>query len=308
MGKRILLFIVTNILVVITISILINLLGVRYYIENTASGYGLNLQALLIFCLIWGFVGAFISLALSKVMAKMMMGLSVIDPRNASGIEAQLVATVHRLAKAAGLTQMPEVAMYESEEVNAFATGPTRSSSLVAVSSGLLRKMEWSEVEGVLGHEVAHIANGDMVTMALLQGVVNAFVMFLSRVVAFAISTAMSRSDDREGASFPSLLNFILTIVFDIIFTLLGSLVVAAFSRYREYRADAGGASLAGSSKMIAALERLKSTQELVDTNTAPSMASMKISNKKGFLALFSTHPPLKDRIQRLQNSAAGWV
>ncbi|MBV6493772.1 MAG: Protease HtpX [Turneriella sp.] len=308
MGKRILLFIVTNILVVVTISILLSLLGVGRYIERTASGYGLNLQALLVFCLIWGFVGAFISLALSKVMAKMMMGLSVIDPRQASGIEAQLVTTVHQLAKKAGLSKMPEVAMYESEEVNAFATGPTRSSSLVAVSTGLLRKMEWAEVEGVLGHEVSHIANGDMVTMTLLQGVVNAFVMFLSRVVAFAISTAMSRSDDREGGAFPSMLNFILTIVFDIVFTLLGSMVVAAFSRYREYRADAGGANLAGNQKMISALERLRGTQELVDTGTAPSMASMKISNKKGFLSLFSTHPPLEDRIQRLQRAASGRV
>ena len=203
-----------------------------------------------------GFVGAFISLALSKVMAKWMMGLSVIDPRRASGIEAQLVMTVHRLAKSAGLTTMPEVAIYEAEEVNAFATGPTRSSSLVAVSTGLLRSMEWEEVEGVLGHEIAHIANGDMVTMALLQGVVNAFVMFLSRVLAFAISSAMSRSDEEN--SFPRMLNFILTIVFDIVFTLLGSMVIAAFSRYREYHADAGGANLAGRGKMIAALDRLR--------------------------------------------------
>jgi len=303
MGKRILLFVVTNILVVATISILLSVFGVTGYIERAGRGYGLNLQKLMVICLIWGFVGAFISLALSKVMAKWTMGLSVIDPRSASGVEAQLVSTVHRLAKSAGLTTMPEVAIYESEEVNAFATGPTRSSSLVAVSTGLLRNMRFEEVEGVLGHEIAHVANGDMVTMALLQGVVNAFVMFLSRVVAFAISTAMSRGDDRESSSFPSMLNFVLTIVFDIVFTLLGSLVVAAFSRYREYRADAGGARFAGTQKMISALERLQSTHELVDNASAPAMASMKITNKGGFLALFSTHPPLEDRIARLRSA-----
>lgn len=299
MGKRIFLFILTNILVVATISILLSIFGVTHYVERAGKGYGLNLQKLMIICLVWGFVGAFISLALSKVMAKWMMGLSVINPKTASGSEAQLVTTVHRLARGAGLTTMPEVAIYDSEEVNAFATGPTRASSLVAVSTGLLHSMSWEEVEGVLGHEIAHIANGDMVTMALLQGVVNAFVMFLSRVVAFAISSAVSRSD--EESSFPRMLNFILTIVFDIVFTLLGSLVIAAFSRFREYRADAGGANLAGRGKMIAALDRLRKTHEQVDNSSAPALASMKITNKGGFLALFSTHPPLEDRIARLQ-------
>jgi len=301
MAKRIFLFILTNILVVATISILLSVFGVTHYVERAGKGFHLNLQKLMIICLVWGFVGAFISLALSKVMAKWMMGLSVIDPRTASGGEAQLVTTVHRLARAAGLTTMPEVAIYESEEVNAFATGPTRSSSLVAVSTGLLHSMSWEEVEGVLGHEIAHISNGDMVTMALLQGVVNAFVMFLSRVVAFAISSAMSRSDEEN--SFPRMLNFILTIVFDIVFTLLGSMVIAAFSRYREYHADAGGANLAGRGKMIAALDRLRKTQEKVDNSEAPALAAMKISNKGGFLALFSTHPPLEDRIARLKQA-----
>ncbi len=299
MFKRVFLFILTNILVVATISILLSVFGVTHYVERAGRGYGLNMQKLMIICLVWGFVGAFISLALSKVMAKWMMGLTIIDPRAASGNEALLVQTVHRLAHAAGLTTMPDVAIYDSEEVNAFATGPTRSSSLVAVSTGLLRSMSWDEVEGVLGHEIAHVANGDMVTMALVQGVVNAFVMFLSRVLAFAISTAVSRSDEENA--FPRMLNFILTFVFDIFFTLLGSLVVAAFSRFREYRADAGGASLAGRQKMIAALDRLRRTHELVDNSQAPAMASMKISNKGGFLALFSTHPPLEDRIARLQ-------
>lgn len=300
MFKRVFLFILTNILVVATISILLSVFGVTHYVERAGRGYGLNMQKLMIICLVWGFVGAFISLALSKVMAKWMMGLTIINPRNASGSEAQLVSTVHRLARAAGLTTMPDVAIYDSEEVNAFATGPTRSSSLVAVSTGLLHSMSWDEVEGVLGHEIAHIANGDMVTMALVQGVVNAFVMFLSRVLAFAISTAVSRSDEENA--FPRMLNFILTFVFDIFFTLLGSLVVAAFSRFREYRADAGGANLAGKQKMIAALDRLRRSHELVDNSQAPALAAMKISNKGGILALFSTHPPLEDRIKRLQS------
>lgn len=299
--KRIFLFVLTNILVVATISILLSVFGVTHYVERTGRGYGLNLQKLMVICLIWGFVGALISLALSKTMAKWSLGLSIIDPRTASGIEAQLVMTVHRLSKSAGLTAMPEVAIYESEEVNAFATGPTRSNSLVAVSTGLLRQMSWDEVEGVLGHEVAHISNGDMVTMALLQGVVNAFVMFLSRVIAFAISTAMSRSSDEESSAFPSMLNFILTLVLDIVFTLLGSLVVAGFSRMREYRADAGGARLAGRQKMISALDRLRSAHERVDNSAAPALAAMKISNKTGILALFSTHPPLEERIARLR-------
>jgi len=301
--KRIFLFILTNILVVATISILLSVFGVTHYIERGGRGAGLNLQKLAVLCLVWGFVGALISLALSKVMAKWSLGLQVIDARSASGIEAQLVMTVHRLSKSAGLTTMPEVAIYESDEVNAFATGPTRSNSLVAVSTGLLRQMSWDEVEGVLGHEVAHIANGDMVTMALLQGVVNAFVMFLSRILAFAISTAMSRSSDEESSSFPTMLNFILTFVFDLIFTLLGSMVVAAFSRMREYRADAGGATLAGRQKMISALDRLRRAHELVDNSASPALAAMKISNKGGFLSLFSTHPPLEERIARLQSA-----
>ena len=294
MAKRILLFLLTNLLVVVTISIVLSLLGVRGYIEES----GLNLVTLAIFCLVWGMVGSFISLLLSKWMAKLAMGVEIIDPSRATGEAAYLVQTVHRLARQAGLSEMPEVGYYESPEVNAFATGPSRNNALVAVSTGLLSKMNSSEVEGVLGHEVAHIANGDMVTMTLLQGVINAFVMFLSRVVSYAIAQAM-RSDD-EDSGFPYIIHSILVVVFDLLFSILGSIVVAAFSRYREYRADAGGARLAGRDKMISALQRLKSYTEQVD-NHAPSFASMKISNKSALLALFSTHPPLEDRIARLQ-------
>lgn len=298
MAKRVLLFILTNILVIATISIVLTLTGAHRYIEGFGGKYSINMTKLLIMCLAWGMIGAFISLLLSKVMAKWTMGVEIINPSTANGGSLQLIEMVHRLARQAGLRTMPEVGIYESPEINAFATGPTRNNSLVAVSSGLLQNMSWEEVEGVLGHEVAHVANGDMVTMTLIQGVVNAFVMFLSRIIAFAISTAMQNKDSDNG--FPYMINWILTFVFDLIFSILGSMVVAAFSRWREYHADAGGASLAGRSKMVSALQRLKKSQEMIDTSH-PAMASMKISNKGGILALFSTHPPLEDRIARLQ-------
>ncbi|MDW8305690.1 MAG: protease HtpX [Leptospiraceae bacterium] len=297
MVKRVFLFMLTNLMVIATISLVLNILGVHHYLQAS----GINVEALLLFCLIWGMGGSFISLFLSKWMAKMAMGVEVIDPRRAVGAEAELVDMVYRLARQAGLSKMPEVGIYDSPEVNAFATGPSRNNSLVAVSTGLLHHMNRDEVEGVLGHEVAHIANGDMVTMTLLQGIINAFVMFLSRVLAYVISMA-TRSDEEESG-FPYVLHGILVFVFDILFTILGSLVVAWFSRYREYRADAGGARLAGKGKMIAALRRLKDYVEQVD-NHAPSFASMKISNKEGILALFSTHPPLEKRIERLMQSA----
>jgi heat shock protein HtpX len=194
---------------------------------------------------------------------------------------------------------MPEVGIYESPELNAFATGPTRNNSLVAVSTGLLNGMSDSEVEGVLGHEVAHVANGDMVTMTLIQGVVNAFAMFFARIIAFAVSNFV-----REELGW--IVRFVVTIVLDILFTILGSMVVAAFSRYREFRADAGGAKLAGREKMIAALEALRRHVDLNNPNEAPAMNSMKISSKSGgLLALFSTHPPLEKRIQALRSGSA---
>lgn len=290
--KRIFLFGAVNILIIVTLSIVLNVLGVQPYI----TAYGLDYEQLMIFCLIWGMGGAFISLGLSRIMAKMMMGVKVIDPARASGAEAEIVQMVHTHAKRAGLTVMPEVGYYESPEVNAFATGPTKNRSLVAVSSGLLNRMNKDQVEGVIGHEVAHIANGDMVTMTLVQGIVNAFVMFIARIVAFAISNATRGNDDK-----PAVPSFLIVIVLEILLGFLGMIVVAYFSRLREFRADAGGAKLAGRDKMISALKALKGTTEMVDTEHA-SLASLKISGKMGGLAaLFMTHPPLDERIKRLE-------
>lgn len=296
MFRRIGLFVLTNILIIATITIVTSLLGVNRYLEAS----GINYTALLVFCLVWGFAGAFISLLLSKVMAKWTMGLTIIDPKN-PGEYSWLVKTVHQLSQKAGLDKMPEVGIYESPEINAFATGPSRSNSLVAVSSGILQSMKSDELEGVLGHEVAHIANGDMVTMTLLQGVVNAFVMFFARVAAFAVAQLFRRSDG-EGNGVSGMVSFVLVMVFQVVFGILGSMVTAAFSRYREFHADHGGAQYAGKQKMIGALQRLQLTLDKSEVESQPAMASFKISTKpNGFLALFSTHPPLEKRIAALQ-------
>jgi len=299
MAKRVVLFLLVNFLVVVTISVLLNLLGVRPYLNQ----YGLDYTSLAVFCLIWGMAGSFISLALSRQMAKWTMGVQVIDPQSPDPAEQRLLQTVYQLAQSAGLRDMPEVGVYDSPELNAFATGPTKSRSLVAVSTGLLRSMDRDEVEGVLGHEISHIANGDMVTMTLLQGVVNAFVMFLSRVIAYAVSAALRGDRDDRGVSYGVF--FLVQIVLEIFFMILGSLVVAWFSRYREYRADAGGALLAGRQKMVSALQALQRAYDVVDPHKHPSIQTMQISGHgKGFLKLFSSHPPLEDRIRRLQEAA----
>lgn len=296
--KRISLFILTNVLILVSVSIVATVLG-RFFGVGTgwqgASGAGdINLGALAIFCLSYGFIAAFISLALSRVLAKWMMNVQVIDPRQASGDAAWLVETVHELSRAAGLPKMPEVGIYDSPEVNAFATGPTKSRALVAVSTGLLSRMSRDHVAGVLGHEVAHIANGDMVTMTLLQGIVNAFVMFIARVVA-SLLAAQVREENQY------MVRFGVTILLEIVLGLFGAMLVAYFSRMREYRADAGGARLAGRDRMIGALEALQRTSQLVDPQAPASVAAFKISGKSGgLMALFSTHPPLEERIERL--------
>ncbi|NBT58112.1 protease HtpX [bacterium] len=298
MFKRVFLFIAVNLLVVLTISLALNLLGVRPYL----SARGIDYQSLLIFCTAWGFMGAFISLALSRVMAKFSMGVQVIDPSAARGEEKELLTLVHRLAEKAGLPKMPEVGIYQSPEVNAFATGPTRSRALVAVSTGLLQRMDSQAVEGVLGHEIAHVANGDMVTMTLLQGVINTFVMFFSRIAAWAISNAISGDRDRERNSSPMVF-YAVQFFFEIAFSLLGAMVVAAFSRMREFRADRGGAQFAGKEKMIHALQSLKGTVEQVD-ESHPAIAAFKISGRRrGLLALLATHPDLDTRIERLRGA-----
>lgn len=300
-AKRIFLFLAVNVLVVITISITLNLLGVRPYL----TAYGIDYSALLIFCAVWGFAGAFISLALSKVMAKFMMGVKVIDPTNPGNADArELVQRVHRLAQKAGLPAMPEVGIYQSPEVNAFATGPSKARSLVAVSTGLLNAMDTDAVEGVLGHEVSHIANGDMVTMTLIQGVVNTFVMFFARIAAWGVSQALAGNRDERDSGPSPIIHFVAVIAFEILFSLLGAIVVAWFSRRREFRADAGSARVAGRERMVHALQCLKRAHEQVDT-AHPSIASLKINGKRsGVLALFATHPDLEVRIKALRELA----
>lgn len=290
MGKRIFFFLLTNVLVLVTISIVLSLLGVGNYM--TADG-GINLVTLLAFSSVVGISGSFISLLMSRWMAKMMMGVRVLDPNTSlSSFERDIVEKVHRLSRAAGLTTMPEVGIYDSPEVNAFATGPSKKRSLVAVSTGLLHEMDDDAIEGVIAHEVAHIANGDMVTMTLLQGVVNTFVVFLARIAAWAVSRFV-----REDIA--PIVHFIAVIVFQIAFSILGSIVVLAYSRHREFHADRGGADLAGRDKMTHALQMLKSYSNRFNGNEQASISTLKINNKsKSFL--FSTHPDLDERIRRL--------
>lgn len=295
-AKRIFLFLAINVLVVITLSLVLNIFHVQPFLKS----YGLDIKSLLIFCLVWGMGGALISLALSRQMAKWMMGVRLIDPhgKDASG----LVDTVHRLARAAHLPEMPEVGIFESPEPNAFATGPTKRRSLVAVSSGLLNRMSQKELEGVIAHEISHIANGDMVTMTLVQGIVNAFVMFLARVLAYAFSGLGKSRNESSSGSYMSYMLFVF--LFEVVFMVLGSLLICLFSRYREFRADKGGADLAGKEKMISALECLKRFKNVADpAHDKPSFQAFKIStrSKMGIMRLFSTHPPLEERIERLK-------
>lgn len=298
MAKRILLFVATNILIMVTINLVVSVLGLQPYLQAN----GLNYQSLAVFCLLWGFGGAFISLALSRVMAKWMMGVKLIDEQTSDPQLRSVRDRVYALAQRAGLKVMPEVGYYESPELNAFATGPTENRALVAVSTGLISQMSESAVDGVLAHEIAHVKNGDMVTMTLVQGVVNAFVMFVARIIGWFASQFVNE-DNRHMAQFA------IVLVAEIILGMLGMMVVAAFSRYREFRADAGGASLAGTPKMIAALQALKLNfrnpeAENEQEEGEPALATLKISGKPNrFARLFSTHPDLDLRIKRLEGA-----
>lgn len=299
LAKRIFLFLIVNVLVVSTLSFVFYFFNLQPFMTR----YGLNYGSLAVFCLIWGMGGAFISLLLSKMMAKWMMGVEIIDPNTSDPSLAALIQTVYALSKKAGLPEMPEVGIYRSAEVNAFATGPSRSRALVAVSTGLLQRMGKDEVEGVLGHEVTHIANGDMVTMTLLQGVINAFVMFFARIIAFGINQALSRSKDDNSSSFSPFIYQLTVFFFEMVFMVLGSIIIARFSRFREFRADAGGARLAGPHKMIASLLSLQQFQEIKQptNNQAKAFQALKISGGSPFLKLFASHPPLDERIERLR-------
>lgn len=287
--KRILLFIATNLAILLVLSLSMRLLGVEPYLNSQ----GLNLNALLIFAAIMGFGGAFISLAISKWSAKMAVGAQVIEtPRN--GTERWLVDTVARQARAAGI-RMPEVAIYDAPDVNAFATGMSRNASLIAVSTGLLDNMSRDEVEAVLGHEVSHAANGDMVTLALIQGVVNTFVMFLSRVIGHVVDRVLFKTENGQGPAF-----YVTLIVAELVLGVLASLIVFWFSRQREFRADQGGARLAGRRAMINALRRLQSLHE--PSQLPAKIAAFGINGAGGGLrALFATHPPLEARIEALE-------
>jgi len=288
--KRILLFILTNVLVVAVLGIVASLLGVNRYLTPN----GLNLGSLLGFALIMGFGGAIISLLISKPMAKWTSGVRVIEqPQNAD--EAWIVETVRRLAAKAQIG-MPEVGIFEGDP-NAFATGAFKNSALVAVSTGLLQSMTHEEIEAVLGHEIAHVANGDMVTMTLIQGVMNTFVVFLSRVIGYAVDSFLRKGDDRSSG--PGIGYYVSTIVLDIVLGFAAAMVVAWFSRHREYRADAGAAQLMGRKQpMINALARLGG----VHAGELPkSVAAFGIAG--GIGQLFSTHPPIEQRIAALQNA-----
>lgn len=294
-SKRVLLFLGVNFLIIITISVIVNIFNLGPYLNS----YGLDLPALIIFSLIWGMAGALISLAVSRMVAKWSMGVKVIDPRSSNPQERRLLDMVRELCGAADLQVMPEVGFYESSELNAFATGPTKARSLVAVSTGLINKMDSAETKAVLGHEVAHIANGDMVTMTLLQGIVNAFSIFLSRIIAYLVAQTL-RERGQGGISY--VVYFAVSLVLQIVFLILGSILIAWFSRHREYRADLGGAKLAGRENMINALKVLEQTYETVGENRQASISNLKISGKgSGIFRLFSTHPSLKDRIERLR-------
>jgi heat shock protein HtpX len=288
--KRIALFLATNLAIVLVLSITMRLLGVEPYLNAN----GLNLKSLLIFAAVMGFGGSLISLMISKWTARMSVGAQVIEtPRNAD--ERWLIETVARQAQAAGI-RMPEVAIYDSPDVNAFATGPSKHNSLVAVSTGLLQKMTREEAEAVLGHEVSHAANGDMVTLALIQGVVNTFVMFLSRVIGHTVDRVIFKNEQGHGPAF-----FVTMIIAELILGILASIIVMWFSRQREFRADRGGAQLAGRRGMINALKRLQSLHE---PHPLPDkMAAFGINGGRngGLKALFMTHPPLEDRIAALE-------
>ena len=290
--KRIFYFLVTNLAIVLVLSVTMRLLGVEPFLNAN----GLNLNGLLIFAAVMGFGGAFISLAISKWSAKKMSGAVTIEnPKTLD--EIWLMNIVKKQSETVGI-QMPEVAIFNSPVVNAFATGMSRNSSLVAVSSGLLEMMTKDEAEAVIGHEISHIANGDMVTLTLIQGVVNTFVLFFSRVIGYTVDKVVFKTRQGTGPAF-----FITMIISELLLGVLASIVVMWFSRQREYRADIGGGQLAGNQKMIAALQRLKTQYE--SSALPKSIAALGVSGEqgRGLKELFSTHPSLDDRIARLQQN-----
>jgi heat shock protein HtpX len=296
MFKRVMLFILTNMAVLLVLSIVYNLLLASGVLGPWASPG--TLAGLLVMASIFGMGGAFISLLMSKWMARMSTGAQIIEtPRNAD--EAWLKSTVERLARQAGVGT-PDVAIYDSPVPNAFATGARRDHAMVAVSTGILQSMSREQLEGVLGHELTHVANGDMVTLTLLQGVLNTFVIFLSRIVAEIVGRAVAR-DDRGGGGMSYIAYFVTSLIAQILFGILASMIVMAFSRWREFRADAGGAKLAGRGKMISALQRLQAMHE--PSALPKQLQAFGIADGQGMSRLFMSHPPLEERIAALQKA-----
>ena len=292
--KRIALFLITNLAILVVLSIVLSLLGVDSLLAE--NGVDLDLQALLIYSAVIGMTGSFISLAMSKWSARRMTGAKVITQAE-NKTQQWLLATVERQASQAGI-KMPEVAIYQSPDVNAFATGMSRNNALVAVSSGLIESMKMDEAEAVLAHEESHVANGDMVTLALIQGVVNTFVIFASRVVGHIIDRVVLKNERGHGIGF-----FVSSMIAQVVFGILASTIVMYFSRMREFKADAGAAELAGSQKMISALQRLQSIHQ--PSRLPEEMAAFGINGgvAEGFKKLFLSHPPLEERIAALQSS-----
>jgi len=289
--KRILLFIVTNLAVLLVLTVVARVLGIDAYL----TAHGQSLQGLLVWAALFGFGGAFVSLAMSKMQAKMFMGVQVIAPQSGDPTEQWLLSVIEHHARNVGVG-MPEVGIFNSPEPNAFATGMSRNSALVAVSTGLLQRMNRQEIEAVLGHEMTHVANGDMVTLALIQGIVNTFVLFLARVVGNIVDRAVFRSDDGRGIA-----SYLTFYVLQIAFGILATPIVMWFSRWREFRADRGGAQLAGTANMIAALEELKRVHEPLP---APQFAAFGIADgsvASGLKRLYMSHPPLDERIAALR-------
>lgn len=292
--KRVLLFLATNLAIIVVASITLSILGVGSFLDE--SGTNLNLQALLIFCFVFGMLGSGISLLLSKKIAKWTTKVQIIE--NPQGeMQQWLVRTIEEQARDAGIG-MPEVGIFPAQQANAFATGANRNKALVAISEGMLQRFDREEIKAVLGHEVGHVANGDMITLALIQGVVNTFVMFLARVVGFVVDRMVLKNEQGLGIGY-----FITTIVAEIILAILASTIVFWFSRRREFHADAAGAKLGSRNGMIAALQRLQKESQ-VPNQLPESMQAFGITSgkKKGLKALFTTHPPLEDRIEALRN------
>lgn len=301
--KRFGYFIVTAILVSLTVQFVVSFAARFFGINLTSGGY----TGLFILCLIYSMVGSFISLQLSRWMAKRFHGVEVVNPSTTDQMQRKLIDTVYRIARTAGLEVMPEVGYYEAQDVNAFATGPSKKRSLVAVSTGLMHSMNEAEIEGVLAHEIAHIVNGDMVTLTLIQGVVNAFVMFIAQLITMAVMNVLRGKDDERPSFGDFMLRQAIYTMVSVVFALLGSIVVNYFSRHREFRADAGGARFSTADKMTAALLKLQTLHmrpiPVTEKEGPDKLATLKIFGKTtGFSRLFMTHPPLEERIAALRN------